>query len=114
MTEILTRKKAIELCLKMWRWLEGNPEKEKIDWLLDNGYMSFEVDCNCFICEYVMQSKNGDCSKCPLKALWDHCMDIKSAYRKWSDCFCEKKDRIKYAKQIADYCERLLKELEDE
>ena len=115
MTEILTRKRAIELCLEMWRWLEDNPEKDKKDWLLNNGYTLFEVDCNCFICEYVEQIKYGDCFKCPLKFLWrNHCMSLESPYRKWSDAFYNTEDRIKYAKQIADYCESLLKEWEDE
>jgi len=116
MTEILTKKKAIELCLKMWRWLEVNPEKDKTDWLLNNGYIPGEVDCHCFICEYVGKSWGGDCSRCPLIFIWGggHCMDVKSPYRKWSDCFCEVRDKIKYSKQIADYCESLLEELEDE
>ena len=124
----LTEKKALELTLKLWRWLESNPHNMKRDWpeWKENGgkYNEEKVNSACFLCWYVKQRTSDsffetlNCREyCPLLATWKRrgsfeecynpCMAETSPYYKW-----EKSGESKYAKIIADACEKKLTKME--
>lgn len=105
-------KTAIKRCSKLWHWLADNPNYGKSKW---PGWHKYGyVANNCFACELAFsESGHIDCDKCFLKDLWPKngdkrrpCMRKKSAYLLWLDSISEE-DTAKYAKTIADYCDRL-------
>ena len=70
----LTRKEALKLHREMWTDMKtelgDNPSEEfrlkfKEDWC--RRYFPNEGVCsNCFLCEYVMGEREGDCDICPI------------------------------------------------
>lgn len=119
---------SITRCEELWRWCSENPEYRKSDFPKWNKYGL--VRNLCFACESALES-NGliNCNKCYLLKLWvsksifvkrysTPCIIIDSSpYSKWSALWKSLKNnnreeclklRTKYAKQIADYCLKLL------
>ena|SRR3990167_5487902 len=107
----LTLRQALNLCSKLWRWLEKNPEMYKTDW---PGWDDVDGDVEnlCFACEYDLQNKKVSCCyNCPLKGLWGtNCMKPTSPYEKWAQS-SDPVIKSKNAKKIADFCDKRLQEL---
>jgi len=119
-----TKKQALRDCAVIWGWLakSGSSNKPNIPAeVIDIG--QFTLWCPC--CEYALgDGEHLKCNKCPLKGLWGsevHGMPDQNA--KGEFYYCEGSDspyhlwiysgtvdeRKKYAKVIADECNRLLK-----
>jgi len=113
----LTKKKAIEITIELWKWLDEKPLAPKTSWPGWKKYDYLESGCSC--CEYVIRkTRNRRIYKkcedfCPLYELWPYerqessegvtnmvpCMNLKSPYRKWE--FSSTRDnRSKYAREI--------------
>ena len=70
----LTRKKAIELCIELWTWC-AETGRVKRNWPRWKEFMTKEEadDCNhCWFCFYD-NTKSGNCTHCPLGAIYSHC-----------------------------------------
>ena len=119
----MTIKQCFQRCKELWRWLEANPEKWKHQWPKwekNGGKYEDEWGSNCFACNYVSQKYDvweGELGcgintpACPLYELWPNgCEQLPSPYTEWKSTSIE--DRSKPAKQIADFCEMKLKEME--
>jgi len=106
----LTKRRALEICRDMWDWLADNPEREKEDWpgweevgrMLDN--------CPC--CEYTCQQVGDFCDHCPLYYYWpeNDCGSDNSPFRRWLGSNLHY--RSMYARRIANYARKALKELD--
>lgn len=125
----LTEIKALEACRDLWRWLEENPSKEKHQWpAFENSTKKCLSYCPC--CQYVRTvdkmplfcaedtipesetDRKRQRKLCPLRDLWPKgCCSARSPFRRWNESRYHL--RSKYAKQIADFCEKRLKEIED-
>ena len=114
--------KAIANCKKLWRWEEEHPMPDmkpgerKRAW---PGWKKYKSTKNlCFACEYSYNEKTNEieCEKCFLLPLWIRnyknrtcdclCEEDESPYQKWKLASTDK-EQVKYAKMIADYCEKL-------
>ena len=119
----LTKKKAIELTIELWKWLEENPEAHKMDWPLWRKYDY--LDCGCSCCEFTKRkSKNEEVDKlceayCPLYVVWPYerkeceempCEYHKSPYAKWSRTFDLEEKRF-YAREIWMNAEKILEDM---
>lgn len=116
----LTKKKALEECEKLWRWLEKNPHIfDKGLWL---GWKEYEekfglIGSHCPCCQYAVEgdlNKSPNCKICPLKNIWpkntpygDPCMWPDSPFKRWYDTSITE-TRRENAKIIADECTKLL------
>ena len=110
----LTLKQTYELCTELWTWLSENPRKLKQEW------PRWEEFCwvknGCFACEYASQHEDeltDYCKFCPLQDLWGQGCDTdpSSPYLKWQET-SDDTERVKYAKEIADYCLDKLREVD--
>ena len=99
----LTKKKAIELTLKMWRdlaetgetkdeWFERHPEYEKIY-------------ADCFLCKYSTELEEN-CELCPYDKKFGSCFDSSSPFKKWGRA-ATPKTRKKYAALFVKQLEEL-------
>lgn len=91
----LTRKKAIELCIKLWTWCAKTGERKE-EWPEWEKYDS--ICCDCWFCEYDEQKrKTVKCTKCifPGKKSF-RCEDMIS-YQRWEQAKTPR-TRKKYAK----------------
>ena len=70
----LTREEALNLHQEMWTDMkaelgdnppEGSRLKFKEDWCFRH-FPNEEIYCKCFLCEYVMGKREGDCDICPI------------------------------------------------
>lgn len=105
----MTLKQCYQGGMELWRWLEANPDKSKSKWPKweENGGKMHSLSY-CFACEYC----GMNCDKCPLLELWPKkCEESTSPYEKWCKALTPK-NRSKYAKVIADFCEMKLKGME--
>ncbi|MEJ2650175.1 MAG: hypothetical protein P8016_17415 [Sedimentisphaerales bacterium] len=91
----LTKKKAIELTIEMWKFL-AETGKEKGNW---PGWKKYKLDRHyyenaCFLCQWVMNQNHikriyeffddPDCKYCPLfKRTKESCYDVHSLYQEW-------------------------------
>ena len=95
----LTRKKAIELCIELWKWC-ARTGKDKDEWPKWEKYG--EITCDCWFCEYDEQQKRRygvkkECTFCPLvKKLGLHCG--KTFFEKWAGANPLPRTNKKYAK----------------
>ena len=98
----LTRKKAIELCIEAWTWLTktGKKKRDWPEWEKYEKYGTFsefsdewEVESDCWFCEYDSQHQRGCCS-CPLDGDFNQCLDM--YYGQW-DSAKTPRTRKKYA-----------------
>jgi hypothetical protein len=124
----LTKKKAIEITIELWKWMEQNPDKNKQDW---PGWRVYDyADCGCSCCEYTKRKTRNvtidkNCEEfCPLIMLWPYKRDIssdgitirmsceqdQSIYAKWSQSHF-KKNKVKYARELWQSAERILEKL---
>lgn len=118
----LTKKKALELCRDLWKWLEMNPERNKPawpGWKTNRGINRTSTFCPC--CEYKSQecrsSKNYiDCENgCVIYKIWGYkngnlvCIKPRSPYILWDNG--NKKEKKKYARIIRIACEKELRKL---
>ena len=93
----LTKKKAMEICIVLWTYLEetGN---EKEDW---SGWEKYgEMDMDCPLCEYHYQNppKEDDKCNCPLdRPPFYGCCDPPSEFRNWNNV-AGKADRKRFAR----------------
>jgi len=110
----LTKRKALEICRKLWEWLRktGGDDDEKEDWPGWEKYGKMELDCPC--CEYVGSYGRGDgCRKCPLAKLWPGaygCLEPRSPFKRWGSAKTPR-TRRKYAQKIVDGCNEALAKL---
>ncbi|MBW8001738.1 MAG: hypothetical protein FVQ80_06910 [Planctomycetes bacterium] len=102
--------RTIELHDDLWDWCSRNPTKEKSDWpeWKKNGGKIPEVECECFLCEWVRDSYKESCvEKCPLK--WSskngRCNSLDGEFHMWENAKTLKLKR-KYARLIRDLPER--------
>lgn len=86
----LTKKKAIELSIKLWTWL-AETGKEKEEWPVWDKY-DYAILNDCFLCEYDDQ-KRGGCNACPLTEKFSRqpsqkfgCYADDCAYSQWEKC----------------------------
>lgn len=105
----LTARKAIEICRKLWLYLEetGGYIDSKHAWVGWKKYGEMHGACPC--CEYRKQ-RGLDCEDCLLKGLWgNHCGHCPSPYFDWKIAQT-KEERKKYARIIRKGCDKWLKE----
>ncbi len=57
----ITKREAIRLHRKMWKWLAKHPTKKKSEW----PGMKYYVRADCFLCEY-SRNFGEECLCCPL------------------------------------------------
>jgi len=110
----ITKRAALIKTSRLWYWLAGNPKQSKFQWI-EWREKGGEEDSlyGCFACDY-HETKHSDslfCEpQCLLSGLWgkDGCIrSVTSPFKLWKES--KEKDRIKYALQIAHYCDKLLK-----
>ena|SRR3990167_4418134 len=110
----LTIAEVFQYSKELWQWLSKNPTCSKSHWP-DWGKFDHHA-CNCcFACEYVFQKYQNYslvCSDCPFLELWgaENCVYRGSIYKKWLNSQI-KEDRSRYAKQIVEFCNKKLQEL---
>lgn len=99
----LSRKKAIALCIELWKWL-AKTGKEKEDWPEWGKYGYIGNDC--WFCEYGYQQEEryqnsckSCCYYCPLWKMFkpDGCYDHNCYYRRWCNAKTPRTHK-KYAK----------------
>ncbi|KKL51267.1 hypothetical protein LCGC14_2297160 [marine sediment metagenome] len=96
----LTKEKAIELTLELWRFL-AETGKQKEEW---TGWWKYgKVDMHCFLCEY---TKSSVCLECPYFQEFGMCAHKGMPYFKWRGVVTPKA-RKKYAQQIVEQLEQL-------
>ena len=97
----LTRKRAIELSIELWKWLAetGGRKGKWPGWLKHN-----EVQDDCFLCEYDHQHK-GCCDSCPIEKTHD-CSCYSLYFVEWDEAKTPK-DRKKYAALFLKQLEEL-------
>ena len=84
----LTKRKALEICLRMWKWLALNPSQSKLDAIEALSLGRLEHDCAA--CDYAASlsaSLSGSlCDNCPVWTGEGHikCLDGGSPYYDWS------------------------------
>ena len=113
----LTKRKALEECIKMWTWLSECPGADKDDY-----FMEMEINdkphSDCYCCEYAINNWGfRNCNCCPI---WegaanprDGCSHPDSPYYKW--CNTEiKKGHKQYSKDIVKLAQKALDELDKE
>lgn len=108
----LTKKKAIDLSVKLWTWLaETGKEKEGWPGWVRNGGKHPDSASDCFLCEY---SRHGhaswSCETCPYYCIYDHCMNSDSPYSKWEDALSDAA-RKRYAQQFLKQLKKLQEDL---
>lgn len=114
----LTKKKAIELTIELWKWVYKNKSFDKKAWPEWDKYGYVKNECFC--CEYVDRKPhlfgNMDCVEyCPLYKLWPHeasysdgqlmavpCQSNNSSFERW---FLEE---IEGAKELYEGAEEIL------
>ena len=113
----LTKKKAIEITIELWKWLEENPKLGKSAWPKWKKYGIMAFNCPC--CEYTEGKTDKkysymDCEKfCPLIEIWPYektpeyvpCEDPKSPYSKWDD---NDTSKAKYARELWMSAQKIL------
>lgn len=82
MAKKMTLGETWENCLSMWQWVAKQIEDEskkgvillKRQWAEAHGFVSGEIEADCFFCEYASQNNGGwpGCSKCPGKKIEPH------------------------------------------
>lgn len=108
---ILTKKKALKICVELWDWMAKSGSESKAAWPGWTKRKYAKNDCPC--CEYALSGENPrGCGKCPLFSLWqDKCITSSSSpYWKWS-CLPAGTDHSEYAKIIANAARKELKKL---
>ena len=99
----LTKKKAIELTLKMWRDLAETGET-KGDWFREHD--EYEgIFAGCFLCAYVIQKRKG-CWVCSFHEKFGWCDDPNTPYNEWNNGRTPK-TRKKYAALFVRQLEQL-------
>ena len=123
----LTRKKALELTVLLWGWMEKNPLKKKQDWpgwkaFNGRGYAPY-----CACCFYVdyrdsVNKYGADDSMCPLYSFWakfscgsedNVCISESSPFTRWNAARKRNSAReaLKYARIIKEGATLVLKEV---
>jgi hypothetical protein len=64
--EIKTELEAVEISMKLWKWLMENPTKEKEDYPEFVSSGTNEMQEHCSMCEYWFARERGRCSNCIL------------------------------------------------
>ena len=109
----LTEKRALEICRDLWDHLADNPEMEKYEWPGWNEVGDMQSDCPC--CEYA----DSNCTECPLLYYWPEkgdalpCLRPTSPFSRWGGAELSY-SRTMFAKRIANYARKALKELDKE
>ncbi len=104
----LTKRRALEIGLRLWNWLARDSSRSKKDW---PGWKQVgEMDADCPCCEYMWQHKQH-CGNCLVR--WPHgllCTEKGSPFRQWYQC---RKDKRKTAAQkVAQLHRDALKKLD--
>ena len=112
------KKLMLQECAKMWDWLSEHPSAHKEEYFRTHPEV-YPAACGCFMCEYTfsIDDETEDCNIiCPISPLvWPHgCTDSDSVYMIWRNPMFNVDRRIEAAKQIADACREVLKEMEVE
>lgn len=115
----LTRKKALEICRDLWKWLAKNPPprgfrsrwEHKRKWPGFKKVGKMEDDCPC--CQFSIVQQKNQCFSCPLQILWGNdslsCLDPPSPYRKW--CYGPRSRLFRNATIIANAAAKELRKL---
>ena len=112
----LTKRKALEECIKMWTWLSDHPEADKDDYFIAME-INDEPNSECYCCEYTIN--NGDCIDCTCCPIWegaanpdDGCYHSNSPYYKWTEA--KSAVRSEYAIEIVKLAQKALDDLNKE
>ena len=114
----LSKRQAIQYCMEMWEilartggWDKGVAYKEL---RRKNPKLPSSIYGYCFACEYDETHKVRYCDNtCILTDVWEgrSCDDHGTPYDRWERVKTSR-TRKKYAKEIADGCRKLLKEMD--
>jgi hypothetical protein len=114
----LTAKKAVELSIELWTWLEETGE-EKDEWPKweRNGGEYPKVEFLCFLCEYADYKPHRNklsCKLCPYFIKYKaRCFWMSSPFYKWEEAIeWGEGDSKKYAKRFLGQLKKLLQETE--
>ena len=117
----LTKRKALEICMELWKDLARTGSGSKSSWKGWKKYGKMNSECPC--CEYSLtEESKRDCNKCPLLSIFgnknrkrkydisdDPCVDREySVYNKFRRTITSI-ERRKYARIIWKACEKELK-----
>lgn len=111
----LTKKVSLRNTAEMYGWLGEDPKRIKEDWpgWEATGWAMGQVECQCFLCQYVSQWALSPCDLCPLYGKWDgykQCSDDGSPWRMWE--YSTGKKRQHAAQLISKLCHDELARLE--
>lgn len=99
----LTKKKALDITIELWEWIEKTGNKYKENWPGWEKYGEMEYDCP--LCEYAFHPA---CKKCPLQLGERGCISS-TAYGNWAN---EVISKSKYKEYAGLFLEQL-KEIRD-
>jgi len=121
----MIEREAIKVSLKMWRWLAGNPTKNKSRYYLAKKMNDPGWNGDCACCEYYrIESRFGKCPPCPLQDS-DICAfnEPGSAFNKWYqinqdplsfESFSLSLDAVKVSKECATKIKNILQKYWDD
>ncbi len=86
----LSLEKTWTECLRMWKWIAGQAKKGrtngtralKAEWCEKHNYKLYEIQHNCFFCQYDTTRKRA-CQSCPARQIERgfHCSDEEYCWR---------------------------------
>ena len=106
----MTKKEALQITIRLWKWLYQNPFKLKSnwpEWKINGGNVPTMLS-NCSLCDFVKNASGVlNCEFCPLKDFWPHgdCINRDSAWWKWEDAISieECKEHSKAIYEAAEF-----------
>lgn len=103
----MTKKEALEICIKMWNWLAEHPLATKDDAIDALDLPPMQNDCAA--CHYALAQRTGRNSICNYCPVWDSTegyeVCLKEEYGRWLN------DEDGAAKAIADRAQKKLDDL---
>lgn len=108
-----TKKQYVVECKKVWQWLAKDGTRWKSDYFKAFPQKPYPEN-GCYFCQYDTDHLGEDgCDNCPALNMWNrakYCGCELSPYEKW-DSSKTTKARKKYAKQIVEICNKILKKM---
>lgn len=102
----MTREEAIRGHRAMWSWLAEHPGETKKDYLREFDPEA-RLEAGCYVCEYVEEHYDYDCTYCPLEWPDRDCLG-RGLFSQWCDAMDEGEHAYaaEIARQIAELPEK--------
>ena len=104
----LTKRRALEICRDLWKWLASHPGRSKDEWPGWGKYGEMESNCPC--CEFNNQHQHKYCDdgNCLIEWPDGSCCSSKSPFSKWATY---RPYAPRYAREIVKLAEKALRKL---